>query len=192
MAAILWKVSDDHAFRQGCREGPRVPRLTAGGRVAGRPARGRARRRLLGLSVPARLRRAARGRRRIREPRAEAVDRRGEPALRARLDDRLRGNPAGRRLQGQQPQRGSRVRLWLLLPRRRGGAGLGRLTRRTVAIATVCALAVAVGGCGSAHERAPAPRTGAALAPSTAPAFGLTEANAALLWSPAIGDPRAT
>jgi hypothetical protein len=56
----------------------------------------------------------------------------------------------------------------------------------------VCALAVAVGGCGSAHERAPAPHAAAALAPSTAPAFGLTEDNAALLWSPAIGDPRAT
>src|SRR5204863_7186794 len=89
-------------------------------------------------------------------------------------------------------QRRSRLRLRLLIPRRRRGAGLGRLTQRPVAAATACALAVGVGGCGSAHERAPTPHAGAGIAPSAAPVFGLTENNAALLWSPAIGDPRAT
>ena len=45
-----------------------------------RPAGRRARRGLLGLPVPARLRRAARQRRGLREPRPEAARRRGQPA----------------------------------------------------------------------------------------------------------------
>src|SRR5947208_6135128 len=48
--------SDDHPERQGRREGARVPRFAAAGRRDRGPARGRARRRLLGLSVPAGLR----------------------------------------------------------------------------------------------------------------------------------------
>ncbi len=45
------------------------------------------------------------------------------------LDDRLRGEPAGRGLQGRKPQRRGRLRLRLLLPGRRGGAGLSGLSR---------------------------------------------------------------
>src|SRR5204862_63450 len=79
-------------------------------------------------SVSAGLRRAARRRRRVREPRLEAVRGRREPAVRARLDDRLRGEPAGRRLQGREPERRRGLRLRLLLPRRRRGTRLGRLS----------------------------------------------------------------
>ena len=45
-------------------------------------------------------------------------------------EDRLRGEPAGCGLQGEQPQRGRGLRLRLLVPRRRGRAGLGRLSDR--------------------------------------------------------------
>src|SRR6266516_2670208 len=48
--------SDDRSERQGRREGARVPRLPAAGRRDRGPARGGARRRLLGLSVPVGLR----------------------------------------------------------------------------------------------------------------------------------------
>ena len=58
-----------------------------------------------------------------------------------RLDDRLRGEPPGRGLQGQQPQRRGGMRLRLLVPRSRAGAGLSGLTagwRRGAASPVAC------------------------------------------------------
>src|SRR5437660_8701927 len=74
--------SDGHAERQGCREGARVPRLAGAGYGDCGPTRRCSRGGLLGLSIPVGLRRAARARRRLREPRPEAARRPREPAVR--------------------------------------------------------------------------------------------------------------
>src|SRR5205823_12900203 len=114
-----------------------------------------------------------------------------------------------RGLQGGQPQRGGGLRLRLVLPGRRGRAGLRRLTRRPPAshrssrsrvpsgaraasCVLACALAALAGGCGGARHRTngatpavvpPAPPT-PGVVEGERPALGLTEDDAALLWSP--------
>ena len=50
-----------------------------------------------------------------------------EPPVRGRLRDRLRREPAGRRLPGEQPERRRCVRLRFLVPRSRRGRGLSGL-----------------------------------------------------------------
>jgi hypothetical protein len=94
-----------------------------------RAAARRARRWLLGLPVPARLRPEARRGPRLRGPGPEGLRRRAEPALRARLADRLHRSADRRRVPGQQPERRRRVRLRLFVPRAGRGRGLGRLSR---------------------------------------------------------------
>ncbi len=79
------------------------------------------------------------------------------------------------------------MRLRLLVPRRRGRAGLGRLTPRRRLLAGATALAtVLVCGCGGSHGTAARLGPGVpvpAAAPS-GPSFGLTEDNAQLLADP--------
>src|SRR4029077_1244538 len=99
---------------------------------------------------------------------------------------------AGRGFQGLQPQRRGSVRLRLLLPRRRGRAGLGRL-RLLWLLAALLLLPAALisNGCGASHgsrstanpRSSVAPAVPAPAAPA-GPAFGLTEDNADLLWNP--------
>ena len=112
-----------------------------------------------------------------------------------RSDDRLRGKPPGGRLQGQQPQRRGRLRLRLLLPRRRGGAGLSSLRRlRPAALLPALALAFApaaltflLAGCGGViasrepwrSRRAPLPQRTSARRRSAR--LRTTD----LLWDPA-------
>src|SRR5256885_12164738 len=141
-------VKHDHTDRNRRREGARVPRHPGTGHPDRRPPRRRARRGLLGLPVQPRLRPAARRRRGVRGPRSQAARRPHEPAVRLRLDHRLRRLAAGRGLPGQQPERGRRVRLRLLLPRRRRGRGLGALG---------AAALLAAAGCGGSGEPRPPP-----------------------------------
>jgi hypothetical protein len=76
------------------------------------------------------------------------------------------------------------VRLRLILPRRRGGAGLGGLSARASCLASALLLAgVSLAGllaCGSARR----PGASEGAAGFGRPAFGLSENDAALLWRP--------
>jgi len=90
------------------------------------------------------------------------------------------------------------VRLRLILPRRRRGAGLRRLRRRRRrgslrrwAAGAGLALALALAGCGAGHRSTSARGEEARSRPGFGPAFGLTEDNANLLWSPTAQAPAA-
>jgi hypothetical protein len=78
------------------------------------------------------------------------------------------------------------MRLRLVLPRRRGRAGLRGLRRVWRLAALSLLAAVALAGCGDspAPKRAAVPHVQPLAAPR-GPAFGLTENNAGLLWDPA-------
>ena len=84
------------------------------------------------------------------------------------------------------------MRLRLLLPRGRGGAGLRSLSHASARAGALAGVAVALlSGCGSAPRRT-ARQGPPASAVAAGPAFGLTEDNANLLLSPsAAGAPAA-
>src|SRR5829696_1918504 len=174
--------TDDHAHRQGSREGQRVHVRPDGRRRHRRPSCRRARWRLLGLPVPPRVRRGARRGHHRRGPGHPATRRRAEHPLRARLHRRLRRGPPGRRLQGGESERHRGLRLRLVLHGRRRRRGLRRLRpRRRCALAgalLVCIpLTVACGRDPSLEQRAqPADGSGEL-------SIGISEANPSFFWS---------
>src|SRR3954454_5784210 len=173
----------DHLHRKGRREGPGVPRLPERRHPDLGSARGRPGRWLLRLPVCARVRHAARWRRGVRGPRASHPRRWSVAALREGRGRGLRGGPAGRRLQGREPERDRGLRLRLLVPGGRRRRSFSGLTRALGGALLAAALLAACGGDQKPKpappKTSPGPAKGTEGPPPDAPALavGITEPN---------------
>src|SRR5690242_8236488 len=173
----------DHLHREGRREGPGVPVLPERRHPDFRSARGRPGRWLLRLPVCARFRYAARWRRGVRGPWSSHPGRWSVAAVREGRGRGLRRGPAGRRLQGRQPERDRGLRLRLLVPGGRRGRSLGGLIRPFGAALVAASLLAACGGGDkpkpSPPKTSPGPAKGTEGPPPDGPALavGITEQN---------------